>query len=74
MVYRHQHAVGVFHITQTRAGRWDLSFMDEWLGNYKTAEMALDDLLGGHTFTASCGDTSRLELPDDLAEWRPSAS
>ena len=35
-----------------------------------TAEMALDDLVGGHTFMPSSGiDTSEVGLPDELSEW-----
>ena len=44
-------------------------FEDEHLGSYHSPEAALDDLVGGYTFSASCGDTALLALPDELAEW-----
>ena len=50
-------------------GRWQVYFENENLGNYATAELALDDLVGGHTWSASCGDTSKLGLPSQLSEW-----
>lgn len=60
---------GIFSIEQ-RGTRWHVLFRDENLGSYHSAQAALGDLVGGHTFTASCGDTSRLGLPEDLSEWR----
>lgn len=67
--------------TRTRAGvaailfdgaRYRARFDDEDLGSYHSAAQALDDLLGGHTFSPSGGvDTSTLGLPDDLSEWEP---
>jgi hypothetical protein len=42
---------------------------DEGLGSYMTPQQAADDLSGGHTFTPSCGDTAKLDIPEDIGEW-----
>lgn len=53
-----------------RQGRWKIEIGEEELGAYHTPESALDDLVGGHTFSHSrCSDTSTLGLPDELSEW-----
>lgn len=55
---------------EVRGGRWHACFDSESLGSYVSAMQALDDLLGGHTFSPPGGvDTSTLGLPDDLSEW-----
>ncbi len=60
---------GTFAIIPQR-GRFEVMFDDENLGSYHTAVAALDDLVGGHTFSPSNGlDTSDIGLPDELAEW-----
>lgn len=49
---------------------WRIEIADEDLGGYPTPESALDDLVGGHTFSHSrCVDTSVLGCPDELSEW-----
>jgi hypothetical protein len=61
---------GRCRIAQAPDGRYHALFRDENLGNYATPQQALDELLGGHTFTHSSGiDTADLGLPDDLSEW-----
>ncbi|WP_274426781.1 hypothetical protein [Chelativorans sp. YIM 93263] len=41
------------------------------VGFYHAPEAALLDLLGGHTASPSSGvDTSKLDLPEDLSEWK----
>lgn len=62
-------SAGEFRIASIN-GRWQAMFQDEGLGSYVTAEQALEDLVGGHTFWPSCGNPSRFKLPDDLSEWR----
>ncbi len=53
-------------------GRFDVIFDGEGLGSYHSAAAALDDLVGGHTYSPSCGkDTDEMGLPDDLSEWEP---
>lgn len=60
---------GTFAIVP-HGGRWLATFEGESLGSYHRAQAALDDLVGGHTFTPSGGvDTSEAGLPDDLSEW-----
>jgi hypothetical protein len=60
---------GLFKIQLATDNRWYALFEDECLGTYVRPEQALDDLVGGHTFSASCGDTSRLRLPEELGDW-----
>lgn len=62
---------GVFYIRLTAHNGWEIIFDDDCLGNrYASAQQALDDLCGGHTFSCSAGDTSELGLPDEISEWR----
>jgi hypothetical protein len=50
---------------------WRMEVGGEVLGGgYRSAQSALDDLYGGHTFSHSaCADTSALGVPDDLGAW-----
>jgi hypothetical protein len=51
-------------------GRWHVCWRDDGLGNSVSPQQALDDLVGGHTFSPSDGvDTSQLGLPDNLNDW-----
>jgi hypothetical protein len=53
-----------------RGEKWFALIDDENVGSYMTAAKALDDLLGGSTFSGPGGiDPSTLNLPDDLADW-----
>lgn len=61
---------GAFHIAQQQDGRWAAMFDDENLGSYHSAIAAHDDLIGDHCFSNSADlDTSRIGLPEDLADW-----
>ena len=62
---------GMFYIRQI-THRWHVFFEDENLGSYISPQQAAEDLAHGHTFTASCGDTSKLGLPDDITRWQRS--
>ncbi len=67
--YVHRTKFGTFAITPYE-GRWLVIYRNDSLGSYHSPEAALDDLVGGHTFTPSNGvDTSRVGLSDDLGEW-----
>lgn len=67
--YRYPTTAGEFRIAQEKTGRWQAMFEDEGLGSYQTAQHALDDLAGGHTFWPSCGDPSRFRLPEEISDW-----
>lgn len=70
--WRYRTRWGTFAIAQSTDGRWHPLFEGEDLGSYPAPEGALDDLVGGHTFTPSNGlDTSEAGLPDALLEWEP---
>lgn len=69
--WQHKTRWGVVAIVHDQ-GHFDVIFDGEGLGNYHSAESALDDLVGGHTFWPSCGkDPSEMGIPDDLSEWAP---
>lgn len=67
--FAYRSRAGTFRIVQEPNGRWQAMFEDEGLGSYHSAQAALDDLAGGHTFWPSCGDPSQLGLPEDLSAW-----
>ena len=62
--------IGEARIVPTARG-WRIEVGGEVLGGgYRSAQSALDDLSGGHTFSHSaCADTSALGVPDDLGDW-----
>ncbi len=50
--------------------RYHVLLTEEDLGNYPSIAHAIDDLVGGHTWSHSTGvDTSTLEIPEDFSEW-----
>lgn len=62
---------GVFYIRQQISGAWEIVLGDDCLGRgYASAQNAIDDLCGGHTFSCDAGDTSELGIPDEISEWR----
>lgn len=63
---------GPFCIVWNGANGWAIWHDDDCLGSgYPTPQHALDDLAGGHTFSASCGDTSVIGMPDEIGDWIP---
>lgn len=51
-------------------GRWVAVFDGENLGSYASPQQAVDDLVGGHTYSPSSGiDTSEIGLPVDVEDW-----
>ena len=67
--YRYKTKCGMFYLKPAEEDGWRAWYEDEDLGWYKTTCLALPDLTGGHTFGASCGDTSRFGIPDNISEW-----
>ena len=68
-IYIFHTRVGPFKIVQNGA-RFDIMFEGDSLGSYATAEMAAEDLAGGHTFTPSSGiDPFELGISPDLSDW-----
>jgi hypothetical protein len=69
-LYKWNTSVGPFYIAELD-GRFLVIFDDESLGSYATAAQAVDDLAGGHTFSAGPGiDTAAIGISDNLAEWQ----
>lgn len=67
--WKYETRIGTARIVQ-RGAYWRIEIDDEDIGGYDSPESALDDLVGGHTFSHSrCVDTSTLGLPDDFSEW-----
>ena len=61
--------IGEFFIVEHN-GRFFPIFREESLGSYATPEQALDDLVGGHTFSPSSNiDTTKLGIPRELSDW-----
>ena len=62
-------SIGPFYIA-AHEGRYLVIFDDESLGSYATPALAVDDLAGGHTFSAGPGiDTATLGISDELTDW-----
>lgn len=60
---------GTFQIIQHQA-RWHLCLDGDCFdGPFQTADIALQELIGGHCAWPSCGDPSQMGLPDDLSDW-----
>ena len=77
--WRYRAKAGTFQIvekpspTGPRATRFHAMLGDEDLGNYATPEVALAELVGGHTdFPSSGVRTDHCGLPDELSEWTAS--
>ena len=66
--YEFKTHAGTFRIISLGT-HWHAMFEEEDLGGYDAPTMALDDLVGGHTFWPSCGDPSSFSLPDELSGW-----
>lgn len=67
--YKWSTKVGDFYLAELQ-GRWHVVYNDESLGAYVNAVQALDDLVGGHTFSAGPNiDTATLGIPDEISEW-----
>lgn len=69
--YVHKTHAGPFTIELRHDGRWHVTLHGDDLGSYQSAQVALDDLVGGHTRWPSCGDPSVLGMSSDLNEWEP---
>jgi hypothetical protein len=68
--YTYRTPAGLFSIVlQSIDGNWHAMFEDEDLGPYSTAQQAAEAIAGGETYWPSCGDPSRLSLPDEIADW-----
>lgn len=63
-VYIKRHSNGLYHII----------FDGDSLGGYHNPQQALDDAVGGHTFTPSNGiELDEFGLPGDLSLWQQMA-
>lgn len=68
-IYKFESKVGPIYI-KLQDGHWHVIHDDENLGSYATAQLALDDLVGGHTYWPSSGvDPSTLGISDDFEDW-----
>ena len=68
-LYRYNTSAGPFYVSEHK-GRFHPVFREESLGSYATAQQAVEDLAGGHTFSISGGiDPSSLGIPDQLEDW-----
>jgi hypothetical protein len=69
--WTHRNRFGLWAIAySTHDRRWHPMHEDVDLGSYPTPEMALDDLVGGHSdFPAYRMDPANCELPEELGDW-----
>ena len=70
MVFSFQSRAGEFRIVPREKG-WYGHFEDECFdGPFPTPQGAAEDIANGHSGWPSCGDPSRLGVPEDLSDWR----
>jgi hypothetical protein len=68
-LYVYETSAGAFYIAEHN-GRFHPLFQDESLGSYATAQQAVEDLVGGHTFSLPGDiDPAELGVPEDLENW-----
>ena len=68
-LYVYETSAGAFYIAE-HDGRFHPLFQDESLGSYATAQQAVEDLVGGHTFSLPGDiDPAELGVPGDLVDW-----
>lgn len=61
---------GHWAIARSDDGRWHPVFRGYDVGSYHSPEAALEDLVGGHTFTLRGGvDARSCGLPSELSGW-----
>ena len=67
--YRYSTRSGEFRIVFQNGG-WQAWFNDEYFdGPFPSAQAAAEDVANGHSAWPSCGDPSRLGVPDDISDW-----
>lgn len=70
-IYFFETRVGTFFISVSEDCRFHPVFGNESLGSYNSAVAAIEELAGGHTFSASgVSDTAVLGIPADIHEWQ----
>ena len=68
-LYVYETSAGAFYIAEHN-GRFHPMFHDESLGSYATAQQAVEDLVGGHTFSLPGDiDPAELGVPEELEDW-----
>lgn len=69
-ILKHETQKDPVYIAKSSDGRFHVIYMNEALGSYQSAEMAIDDACGGHTFSPSNGtDLGSLNLSEDINDW-----
>ena len=68
-LYVYETSAGAFFIAEHN-GRFHPMFHDESLGSYPTPQQAVEDLVGGHTFSLPGDiDPAELGVPEELDDW-----
>lgn len=69
-VLKYESRAGTFYICQSHDGRFHPVFREESLGSYSTPGQAIEDLAGGHTYSApGVEDTASLGISDEQGDW-----
>lgn len=71
--WHHETTKGIFYIIPDQ-NKFDIMFDDDCLGTYDNPQLAVDDLVGGHTDWPSFGDPSTLDIPEEIGEWQQGES
>lgn len=75
LILAHRTRKGTAYIGQSKDGRFHPIWDEQDLGSYATAQQAIEDMAGGHTFWPSDGtDPGSLGLSDDISDWEPAAN
>lgn len=68
-LYIYETSAGAFYIAEHN-GHFHPMFRDESFGSYATAQQAVADLVGGHTFSLPADiDPAELGVPAELEDW-----
>ena len=70
--YRFSTRIGMFCIERGRTGCWSIALGRKRFGAFRTADLALADLLDAPRDWPAGARNSSLGLPTDLAGWAPS--
>lgn len=69
-IYRHETRRGPVLLRQNSAGTWVFEFDGEVIVGAHTPQAAVDDLVGGHTWSFAHSSVVASEVSADLRDWQ----